>query len=684
MSDRPVIAHGAWPSPITAARLVEGAASVSEVRSDGDDIWWSEARPTEGGRTQLVRRTAAGTRHDLFGPWDATDPDANHNARTAYLEYGGGAWGVRDGVVVFADWSDQRLYRVDRGGDPVPISPEPVTPRALRWSEPVWLDDDWLVVGRESHEPDVIAGHGEAANELVAIPVDGSAVEDRSLVRVLATGTDFVHTPAVDAAGERVAWIRWDHPRMPWDGTEVVMGAVERDATGAPTGLVDAEVVAGGPDESILQPGFGSDGSLLFLSDRDGWWAPYRRTGDGAVGAVLAHPVEAEMGGPLWVGGERWWAELADGRLVVRVRSGGADRLALVDRGGALVDLPTAFTEIAQVVEVADGDRVLVVAASPTAEAAPHLIGIEPTGGRAVGDRPVVELERLRPALDQGFGTDLVSRPRHITFDSAEGRQAHALFYPPTNPAVRAPVDELPPLLVMIHGGPTSAVRHRFDLAKQFWTSRGIAVVDVDYGGSVGYGRPFRRLLDGAWGVVDVEDAVAAAAHLAAEGLVDPDRLAIRGGSAGGFTTLAALCFHDTFAAGASHYGIADLSALAADTHKFESRYLDGLIGRWPEDRATYEARSPIHHTEGFDRPLLVLQGSEDEVVPPNQARMIVDALAAKGVPHGFLLFEGEQHGFRRSENIVRALEAELWFYGRVFGFTPTDEIEPVEGSSGL
>jgi dipeptidyl aminopeptidase/acylaminoacyl peptidase len=326
-----------------------------------------------------------------------------------------------------------------------------------------------------------------------------------------------------------------------------------------------------------------------------------------------------------------------------------------------------------------------VVAATPTSEPAPYLVSLEVGGDTGTGERPGIE--RLRPPRDLGVSDDWLARPRPISFPSGSAgseRTAHALYYPPANPEVAAPDGELPPLVVTIHGGPTSAARHRLDLAKQFWTSRGFALVDVDYAGSTGYGRPYRELLKGGWGVVDVEDAVAAARYLADQGLADPERLAIRGGSAGGYTALAALCFHDTFAAGASHYGIADLSALAADTHKFESRYLDGLVGPWPEDRATYEERSPIHHTDGFDRPLLVLQGSEDEVVPPNQAEMIVAALAAKGVPHAYLLFEGEQHGFRRAENIVRALEAELWFYGRVFGFEPADPIEPVPGAVGL
>lgn len=681
MSELPTVAHGAWPSPITAARLIEGAAGAGEIRADGADIWWSEQRPSEGGRTQLVRRTAAGTRHDLFPAWDPSSPDGSWNARTAYLEYGGGAWAVREGVVVFANWADQRLHRVDRGADPVAITPVGDTPRSLRWSEPLWLDDRWLLAVREDHRAATVAEHGEARNELVAVPLDGSAVDDPTRMRVLATGSDFVHTPALSADGGRVAWLRWDHPRMPWDGTELVVAEVERDDAGDPVALLDPVVVAGGPEESVVQPGFTADGSLVFCSDRSGWWAPHRwRPGTAPTPTpILAEEAEVEIGGPLWVGGERWWAAAADGRLVVVARSEGADRLAQIDLDGRLRPLDTPFTEIAQVVTGGTGDHVLVVASSPVAEGAPYLVGIE-----SLDDELIVELERLRPVVDRGIPPELLSRPRHLTFPSADGRQAHALFYPPVNPAVQAPEGERPPLIVMIHGGPTSAARHRLDLAKQFWTSRGIAVVDVDYGGSVGYGRPYRRLLDGAWGIVDVQDAVAAAEHLAAEGLVDPERLAIRGGSAGGYTTLAALCFHDTFAAGASHYGVADLSALATDTHKFESRYLDGLIGRWPEDRTVYDERSPIHHTEGFDRPLIVLQGSEDEVVPPNQAEMIVAALADRGVPHAYLLFEGEQHGFRQAPNIIRALEAELWFYGRVFGFAPADPIEPVEGAVGL
>lgn len=717
--------YGSWASPITAASLVEGAAAVGEIRTDGDDIWWNELRPSEGGRSQLVRRSRAGNTHDLFPAYDP-DPAAagtNWNARTAVMEYGGGAWGVRNRVVVFANWADQRLYRVDPGGEPVPISPAPTTPRGWRWSEPTWIDDRWLVCVRESHEPEVVAARGEAMNELVAIPIDGAAVADPSLVRVLVSGPDFVHSPAVDI--DRLAWIQWDHPRMPWDGSEVVVATVIGDATGAPIGIEDEVVVAGGPTESVVQPGFTSSGDLVFCSDRTGWWQPYRaceeelpstaahrpdrdraRPREGlaidasvpapAIETVLAEEgLELEIGGPLWVGGLRWWAELTEGRFAVSLTYDGAERLGLIDAGGGLVELSTPFTAVGQVIASSDGTEAIVIAGTPIAEPAPYRVAISDriegelgdddiVSGDPADDAPTVALDRLVAPRELAFGPEWFSRPEHLTFPSAGGRAAHALHYPPHNPEVSAPPGDQPPLVVMIHGGPTSSARHVLALAKQFWTSRGFAVVDVDYGGSTGYGRPYRDLLDGRWGVVDVEDAVAAARHLARERHADAGQLAIRGGSAGGYTTLAALCFHDVFQAGASHFGVADLSALATETHKFESRYLDGLVGPWPEARATYEDRSPIHHTDGFSAPLIVFQGSEDEVVPPNQAEMIVAALAAKGVPHAYVLFEGEQHGFRQAANIIRSLEAELWFYGRVFGFTPADPIEPVAGAVGL
>jgi dipeptidyl aminopeptidase/acylaminoacyl peptidase len=632
-----------------------------------------------------VRRTPDGARHDLFPAWDPDGAAGAWNARTAVMEYGGGAWGVRGGRVIFANWADQRLYRADPGAVPVALTPDPTTPRADRFSEPTWLDDRWLVCVRESHAPDVVADRGEAANELVAIPLDGSAADDPELVRVLVSGPDFVHSPAVRPGAhgdpDQLAWVQWDHPQMPWDGTELVTATIVRAPDGAPTGIEHRTVRAGGPDESIVQPGYLASGDLLFCTDRTGWWNPWRiAAGRDAPEPVLAGDgVEAEIGGPLWVGGLRWWAELSPGRLAVVVRRDGRDHLAEIEPDGELRTVELHATEISQVVASGAG-QALLVAGSATEEPAP--LHVDASG--ATGEVPSVEVERLRPARDLGIDESWFSAPEHLTFPSADGRVAHALHYRPQHPEVVGPDGERPPLIVMVHGGPTSAARHVLSLAKQFWTTRGFAVVDVDYGGSTGYGRPYRELLQGTWGKVDVEDAVAAARFLAARGDADPDRLAIRGGSAGGFTTLAALCFHDAFRAGASHYGVADLSALAADTHKFESRYLDGLVGPWPEARATYDERSPVHHTEGFSAPLIVLQGSEDEVVPPAQAEMIVAALAERDIPHAYVRFEGEQHGFRRAENIVRALEAELWFYGRVLGFDPADPIEPVEGAVGL
>ncbi len=682
---------GSWPSPITAQRLVEGAAGVGEVRCDGVDVWWAESRPEEGGRTQLVRWGGDGVRHDVL--------PTGWNVRTRVHEYGGGAWTVRGGTVVFSRWDDQRVYRFEPASfgpgnldsAPQPLSPEPETPAGLRYADVCWLDDDWLVAVRESHESAAQGGPRQAAreavNELVALPVDGSAVDDPSRVVVLVSGPDFVSSPR--SSGDQLAWTQWDHPRMPWDGTELWTANIERAENGTPTAISSARLVAGGPDDSIVQPERGPDGALLYCSDRSGWWNLWRESTDGGDGATNLTPMDAEIGGPQWVFGGRWYALPAatgqPARIVASVARNGLAGLCLVDSDGRRIDVESPLTAVEQVVATEDGSGdVIVVGASPTSELAPIRC-------RLAGDGSA-ELTPLRPPRDLGIGPAWFSQPEPISFpsgagptgDPTAGRIAHALWYPPTSPEVQAPAGEQPPLLVFSHGGPTSAARARLDLAKQFWTSRGFAVVDVNYGGSTGYGREYRRLLDGQWGIVDVEDCIAAASYLVEQGRVDPERLAIRGGSAGGFTTLAALTFHDTFAAGASHYGVADLEALALETHKFESRYLDGLVGPYPEDRATYVARSPIHHTDRLSHPLIVFQGLDDQVVPPNQAEMMIDALAAKGVAHAYVPFEGEQHGFRRAENIVRSLEAELWFYGRVFGFQPADSIDPVEDAVGL
>ncbi|HSL56313.1 MAG TPA: prolyl oligopeptidase family serine peptidase [Acidimicrobiales bacterium] len=657
MTAVPELAHGSWPSPITTELVTRAAAGIAETRVDGDDVWWAESRPDEGGRTQLVRRDAAGTTHEVL-------PEG-WSARTRVHEYGGGAWWVRSGTVWFASWADQRLHVVEPGAAPRPITPEPPAPAAWRYADGVVTPDGrWIVCVRERH--DLGEGPAEVVNELVAVPADGSAPP----VAFTGDGHDFVAAPRISPDGQRLCWLTWDHPRMPWDGTELWVADLDLDHGDGPR-LASARPVAGGPDESLVQPDWTADGELLVVSDRSDWWNLHRVVGlDGDAPDLEAiAPTDAEIGTPPWVFAMSRWARLDDGRFVVAVSHQGLDHLAVIEPGVDHIDeLATPYTSISSV--RAAGDAVVAVVASATSE--PAVVRIRPVDGDP-------DVEVLRSPRDLGLDPAWISHPHPVTFPTSGGRHAHALFYPPTNPDVGGPEGAKPPLLVMIHGGPTAAARSQLNLAVQYWTSRGIAVADVNYGGSTGFGRRYRRQLDGQWGVVDVDDCEAAARHLAAAGLADPDRLLIRGGSAGGFTTLAALAFRDTFAAGASHYGVADLAALAQETHKFESRYLDGLVGPWPAARDVYRARSPIHHVEQIDRPLIVFQGLDDEIVPPNQSEMIVEAVRANGVPVAYVPFEGEQHGFRQAPNIRRALEAELWFYGRVLGFTPADEIEPVE-----
>ncbi|WP_280274477.1 S9 family peptidase [Nocardia wallacei] len=642
---------GSWPTPITSEFVVSAAVRLWDVRVDGADVYWSEGRPTEGGRTQIVRRAADGTVTDLL-------PEGM-DARTAVHEYGGAAWWVRGGVLWFANWADQRLYRLEPGGAAVPLTPVPETPRGDRYGDGD-LDPAGaaLVAVRERH-PDGGRGAVDVRNEIVRLPADRS-----SRPEVLVSGPDFVAAPRLSPDGSALALVSWDHPSMPWDDTVL---RVRDLATGADT------VVAGGPGESVLEPRWQADGSLLFLSDRGGWWNLYRWVLGAAVTPVIE--LDAEIGMPAWQLGSARYTVLADGGIVFARWRDGYDGLGLRRADGSVLDLDLPFSVITAV-ERAAADAVVVVAATPTTE-----LGIY----RIEFGSGTPRVENLRAPREIGLDAASVSVPEPIAFPSVDRtgapRTAHALFYPPANSRYGGPAGELPPLLVVMHGGPTSHALPALTPQTQYWTSRGFAVVDVNYAGSTGYGRAYRALLEGAWGVVDVADCVAAARWLSERGRVDPGRLAIRGGSAGGYTTLAALARADTpFAAGADHFGIADLEALAVDTHKFESRYLDRLIGEYPAERDAYRERSPIHHVDRFRKPLIVLQGSADPVVPPNQSQMIVDALRARRIPVAYLVFEGEQHGFRRAENIRRALDAELSFYGQVFGFDlPAAEgIEPV------
>ena len=637
----PGLPYGSWPTPITSELVVRAARLPNGLHLDGDDLWWSEGRPEEAGRMAVLRRAADGTVTEVVrAPW---------SARSGVNEYGGGAWWVRDGVVWFVDWTTQRLHRVAPGGEPEPLTPEPDVPRGLRYADgDLSPDGQTLLCVREQHHAD----GSEATTTIVEL-----AAHEPGVPEVVVEGPDFVADPRWSPDGTAICWLEWDHPDMPWDATRLVV-----DRAGTRT------VVAGGHQrESVGQPTWAPDGSLWFFGDRTGFWSLYRWTPGGGVEPMV--DLGKDIGFPAWVFGQRCFAFLDDGRLVFSYSDGGLERLAIreLDVGRvSVVDIP--HTMIDQL--CARSGRAVYLAASPTTEVHVASVALD-TGAVDM----VVEPRDLE--LDPAW----FSVPEPVEFPTAGGVIAHALLYPPTNPDVTAPAEERPPLLVMIHGGPTAAARPMLQLSRQYWTSRGFAVVDVNYRGSTGYGREYRNLLRGEWGVADVEDCAAVCAFLVERGAADPARLCIRGGSAGGFTTLAALTFHKVFAAGASHYGVADLGVLAEETHKFESRYLDGLVGPWPDARATYEARSPIFHTDHIDRPLAVFQGLDDPIVPPNQAEMIVDALRAKGVPVAYLPFAGEQHGFRQSPNIRAALDGELSFYAQVLGFDlPPDEgIEPIQ-----
>jgi len=626
---------GTWKSPISAAELVRSVVNLSQVRLTGDGVVWCESRPAEAGRVVPVHQATGGPRRDLVGPrW---------SARTLVHEYGGACTVVSGDWYLFTNFADQRVYRVPltpgaSSPEPSPVTPEAPTGQSWRYADLDVAPDGTVYAVSETH-----AG-GEVINRVVAFPSDGS-----SEPVVVAEGHDFYSAPRVSPDGTELAWVGWDHPRMPWDGTVLYRAGI--DKPGATSG---SRIVAGGPEESISQPRWDRSGKLHFLSDRSGWWNLY--VDDGATGR-LVFGVEAEMGGPDWVFGQSSYTFLEDGRPVVTWSGPAASVLAVLEDGQARpVSTPwSGHSALAGTVGC-----VVAICTSPAEAAVLARIPVD-------GGQPEVLVRSRAQALPDEY----VSRPEAVTFPTSGGRTAHALYYAPQNPDFAAPEGELPPLVVMSHGGPTGSASSALNPLVQFFTSRGLAVVDVDYGGSTGYGRAYRQDLAGQWGIVDVDDCANAALWLADQGKADRRRLAIRGGSAGGYTTLAALCFRGVFAVGASHFGVADPSALARDTHKFESRYLDGLIGPWPEAEEVYRERSPIHHTDGLNCPVILFQGLEDKVVPPDQAEVMASALRSKGIPFAYLAFEGEQHGFRKAETITTVTDAELGFYGRVLGFEP-------------
>jgi dipeptidyl aminopeptidase/acylaminoacyl peptidase len=628
--------YGSWRSPVTADLTASSSVRIGDVQLVGGRVYWSEMRPDEKGRCVVVEYSDAGIR-------DRTP--AGFNARTTVHEYGGGAYTVVDGAVYFSNFMDQLLYRCGDGGAPVKVTLNPDQRHAD------YIHDPWrrrVICVREDHGD----SSREAVNSLVAVSVkDGSSV-------TLAGGNDFYSNPRLSPDGDRLAFLTWSHPNMPWDGCELWVAEVMRDGT-----LGGMKLVVGGPEESVVQPEWGPDGVLYFVSDRGGWWNLYRWR-EGAVEGVC--PMEAEFGGPSWVFGLTYYGFDGSGSIVAVYSKDGFSHLARIDAdGGSLEEMETPYTDISYL-KVGDGCAVFVGGSYKTA---PEVVRLDLNGGEARVLRRSDET-----VVDEGY----LSTPEPVEYPTEGGLTAHAIYYPPTNRDYVPPDGELPPLMVKVHGGPTSAVTTTLNWGIQFWTSRGFALVDVNYGGSTGYGREYMRRLVGNWGVVDVDDSVNAAKYLVGEGLADPDRTAIRGGSAGGYTTLSTLAFRDYFRAGASYYGISDLEVFAGDTHKYESRYLFSLVGPYPERRDLYRDRSAINHLDGINVPMIVFQGLEDKVVPPNQAELIVEALREKGLPVAYIGFEGEQHGFRMAGNIRRSLEAELYFYSRMFGFTPADEIEPV------
>ena len=639
MSGSQVAPYGSWKSPITSDLVASETVGLRRIVLDGEDIYWKEMRPTEGGRNVIVRRQPDAQITDMT--------QSPFNARTRVHEYGGGAFAVTDGTIYFSNFTDQRIYRQE-----AEAPPQPITPKAnLRYADMV-IDRyrGRIICVREDH---TVVGR-EPVNTLVSIKLEGG--ED---VQVLVSGNDFYSSPRLNPDGSCLAWLTWNHSNMPWDGTELWVSKLNEDGS-----LGRLERVAGSIDESVVQPHWSPDGVLYFVSDRTGWWNLYRWH-DGHVEPLCE--MQADFGRPQWVFGMSTYAFESADCIICAYTKQGTWRLASLDTStGKTQPITIPYTDIRSLRAL---PRQAVFIAGSSTEP-PSIVKLDLATRRT---------EVLRRSSNVKIDAEYLAIPKAMEFPTKKGLTAHAFFYAPRNREYTGPSGEQPPLLVISHGGPTSATSTTLSWGVQYWTSRGIAVLDVNYGGSSGYGRVYRQRLNGQWGVVDVDDCVNGARYLVKIGEVDGNRLAIRGGSAGGYTTLCALTFRDIFRAGASYYGVSDLEALTKDTHKFESHYLDRMIGPYPERRDLYRKRSPIHFVDRILCPIIFFQGLEDKVVPPSQAELMVEALREKGLPVAYIPFEGEQHGFRRAENIKRALDAELYFYSKIFSFEAADPVEPVQ-----
>ncbi len=631
-------AYGTWRSPITSDLIVSETVGLMDIAIDGTDLYWLETRPQEKGRSVIVRRSSEGEIIDVT--------PAPFSARSRVHEYGGGAFAVHEGTVYFSNFEDHRIYRQERDEPPEPLTPS----EEMRYADLTLAPGGrGMVAVREDHR---VSGK-EAVNTLVWL-----GLESEDSGSVLVEGMDFYASPRFHPDGRRLAWLAWNHPNMPWDETELWVADVSPEGE-----LTNATKIAGGSEESIFQPEWSPSGDLTFVSDRTGWWNLYRSRGGRTVPVCL---MEAEFGQPQWIFGMATYGFESDESIVTFYQEEGCSHLARLDlEDGELSVIPTPHTHLMKV--QVDTEQIVYIGGSP--ECPSELVRIDTRSGA---------LETIRRSSTIDIDEMHLSRPESIRYPTEDGATAYAFFYPPRNGSFVGLEGEKPPLLVLSHGGPTSATETTLSPRIQYWTSRGVAVVDVNYGGSTGYGRAYRERLKGQWGVVDVSDCENAAKHLAEQGRIDPKRVAIRGGSAGGYTTLCALTFRDSFQAGASYFGVSDLETLARDTHKFESRYLDSLIGPYPEELELYKSRSPIHAVDRLACAVVFFQGLDDRIVPPNQAELMFDAVRKAGFPTAYIAFEGEDHGFRKAENIKRALDGELYFYGRVFGFEPADTIEPI------
>ena len=644
MPAKTVAPYGSWKTPISPDTLVStssGIGRATQVALDGDDIYWAESRPEEGGRVVVVGRSPDGAVTELT--------PAPYNVRSTVYEYGGGAYAVSGGVVYFSNFADQRLYRLKPGGVPEALTPE----ADLRYADGVVdAGRNMFFCVREDHS----AGSGQPVDTIARVDLTGGDGGS-----VIVSGNDFYASPRLSPDGRLLAWVAWDHPNMQWDASELWVAEVDEAS-----GLGDRRKVAGGPGRGVTEPRWSPGGDLVFLSEQTGWLNLHRyRPSTGSVEALM--DLEAEIGGFSFGLGTSTFAVESDRRIVCVRMDRGSSRLATLDTGsGGMEYVDTEFSEVSHV-KAANGQAV-IVGGSPEAPQSVVRLDLE-TG----------EAEVLRSGARQAIDSAYLSAPEPIEFPTEDGVTSHAFYYAPSNADFEAPAGELPPLIVISHGGPTGATSCVLDLNIQFWTSRGFGVVDVNYGGSTGFGREYRERLRLRWGIVDLDDCINSAKHLIERGDADPDRVLIRGGSAGGYTTLASLAFRDFYKAGASYYGLSDLEGIVKDTHKLESQYLDGLIGPYPERRDLYLERSPVHSADRINCPLILFQGLEDKAVPPSQAEYMLEAMRSRGLPVAYVPFADEQHGFRIAENIKQSLGNELYFYCRVFGIESADSAAPVE-----